>query len=402
MTDSPPIRRPPARIPALFALVIALAALIPAPTPGVHAQGAPQPAPLAYGQTVQGEFGPDRAALYRFVAARGDQIRITMDAAPGSAFEPLVILLDGEQRAVLAIASGDGGGTARLRFLVRHGGAYILRAASAAAPEGAFTLALALDNPRATPTPGLAVSDTLLTPGAPVTGSIDADQARQVYLVDGRAGQVLRIRLDAATGSALDPMLILLDPGGAPLAENDDGAFGYVNARLDYRVPRSGRYVIIATRSDAGRADSAGDFTLRVDIAPADLATATPEPAPRPDVTPIRYGSRVQSEIADDTALRFYGFQGRPGDVISVEMRATGESALQPRLYLYDYSGAPALIADSLAGEAGGDASLAALRDVTLLSGGPYVIAATRRGALDGETAGAFELALIGPPAAGD
>ncbi|MCC7209602.1 MAG: PPC domain-containing protein [Anaerolineae bacterium] len=400
MTGTPTIHRPPATIRTLLVLLIGLAALIHPPVNGALAQGEPQR--IAYGETVQGTFAPERAALYRFEAARGDQVRITLDAAPGSALDPLIVLLDGGQNAVLAIAHGDGGSTARLRFTVRRAGPYIIRVASAVAPEGAFTLALALENSRATPTPGIAVSDTLLTPGVPVTGSIDAEDMRQVYLVDGRAGQQLRIRLDAATGSALDPMLVLLDPGGAPLAENDDSAFGYVNARLDYTLLRSGRYVIVATRSDAGRADSAGDFTLRVDIAQAEAATATPEPTGRPDVTPIRYGSRVRGEIDDEAALVFYGFQGSPGDVIRVEMRAVGGSALQPRLYLYDYSGAPALVADSLAGESGGDAGQAVLNGVTLLSAGPYVIVATRRGALDGATVGAFEMALMGPSTVGE
>lgn len=58
---------------------------------------------LSYGEAVQGALSAAQPeARYRFGGRAGDAVLIAVDSADSESLDPLVMLLDGEQRQVLA------------------------------------------------------------------------------------------------------------------------------------------------------------------------------------------------------------------------------------------------------------------------------------------------------------
>ena len=380
-----------------FGFAAALAAALMVGVATIRGQEAPPPIiEIAYGQTVTGAFTPaDAARLYAFDARPGDLITITLDA-PDGGFDPFLILLDEPMRHVLAVDDDSGGGgNARLRYVVRHEGRHIIRATAVRGEvRGAFVLSLILNNPSPTPTPAAVTDAAAIVLGQPAQGTITNPRHRIHYVLETQAGTTLRIAMDAASGSTLDPLIHILDSTGVVLATNDDRAIGIQNAALTFHAPRSGQYYVVATRAGEARGESAGGFTLLVERMQASPATSTPQG--RPAIIPIRYGSLVAGTINEASPLVFYGFQGEAGDVITVRMTPQEGSALIPALYLYDYadgSVAPSYVASA---ESVPGAAFVELASLSLPVSGAYVIVATRQGAVQGQSQGAFELMLVG------
>lgn len=74
------------------------------------------------------------------------------------------------------------------------------------------------------------------------------------------AGQTYVIEMSKAGDSELDPYLVLKDPAGMKLAEDDDDG-GVQNARIIYKAAQSGGYLICTTSCDPGQV---GPFRLVV------------------------------------------------------------------------------------------------------------------------------------------
>ncbi|MBD2004190.1 MULTISPECIES: trypsin-like peptidase domain-containing protein [Cyanophyceae] len=92
-----------------------------------------------------------------------------------------------------------------------------------------------------------------------------------LYIFQGRAGA--RIRIDMIS-QQLDSYLILLDPNGNELAQDDDGG-GNGNATIMATLPANGTYLVIANSSGGGEA---GAYRLR---AIATSGTLSPQRRPR-------------------------------------------------------------------------------------------------------------------------
>ncbi len=97
-----------------------------------------------------------------------------------------------------------------------------------------------------------------LTYGDSVTRSFTPDIATYLFSFYAQSGDVVTITMiapkaDSARPSiTIDPALVLLDPAGQPIAQNDnslDPIFGLTNARLvGFPIPASGFYMIHALR----------------------------------------------------------------------------------------------------------------------------------------------------------
>ncbi len=63
------------------------------------------------------------------------------------------------------------------------------------------------------------------------------------------AGQVIQLMATARPGSTTDPLLILLDPAGAPVASDDDGG-GELNAQIaEYTILQDGTYTAVVSHA---------------------------------------------------------------------------------------------------------------------------------------------------------
>ncbi len=102
---------------------------------------------------------------------------------------------------------------------------------------------------------------TLVT-AQPATGSIRLNNKFDVYVFDGKAGQVATIGMERLNGT-LDSSLFLIGPGGDQITQNDDAAADTKNSLINnFILPVDGKYTVIATHFGGQYGVTAGDYRL--------------------------------------------------------------------------------------------------------------------------------------------
>jgi serine protease Do len=81
----------------------------------------------------------------------------------------------------------------------------------------------------------------------------------QEFNFRGQAGQSVRLRL---VSNSFDTYLLLLDPAGNTLAENDDASPSTTNSELIVTLPGDGQHTVIVNAYNPGEQ---GEFLLVVD-----------------------------------------------------------------------------------------------------------------------------------------
>jgi hypothetical protein len=92
--------------------------------------------------------------------------------------------------------------------------------------------------------------------------NIDFDQE---YTFEGSEGDVVIVRLIADENADFDPLLYLATSDNEILAQNDD--FSGYNARIIYRLPDDGEYMIVATRLGERTGYGSGAYELALEDA---------------------------------------------------------------------------------------------------------------------------------------
>lgn len=82
-----------------------------------------------------------------------------------------------------------------------------------------------------------------ISPGSAVQGRLEGLFDMDSWSFQGRAGQTVTIRADAAAGQSTDPQ-IHLGFNGDILTMDDDGGGGYSSLIANYRLPSDGTYTI--------------------------------------------------------------------------------------------------------------------------------------------------------------
>jgi uncharacterized protein YfaP (DUF2135 family) len=102
-----------------------------------------------------------------------------------------------------------------------------------------------------------------LAPGQTVTGSITPDNKFDLFSIEGTAGDVINIAMNATQGS-LDPLLFVIGPSGEFIAQNDDAVAGEnTNALIaNLALPVDGTYIIIATHFGGPYGGTTGAYQL--------------------------------------------------------------------------------------------------------------------------------------------
>lgn len=210
---------------------------------------------LQVGEQITGAFSTDAPVQSYIVNARlGDQISATMfttDAASG--VQPTLELLDLGLRT-LDRATGERFAT--INAQIPRSAPYILRVTNRA-PQSVGGFNLRLSN---VPTNPVTLATNRIAYNDQVLGRISNDDPVDLLRFSGKTGELVTITM---TGKgALDPYLILMDGDLNELAANDDSAASRDARIAQFRLPKDGDYIILASRSSLAAGGTSGDYTL--------------------------------------------------------------------------------------------------------------------------------------------
>ncbi len=241
--------------------------------------------------------------------------------------------------------------------------------------------------PAETPSGDSTTPPTTIAIGDSVRGEITESVGELLYRFNASAGDVVTVRMTRDDGTNLDPLLLLFDAEGVLLAENDD-AFGTersVSLIENFVLPSDGTYTIIAARFQRELGSTVGGFTLT-------LSAGTSE-SDETAVVPIAYGDVVGERISNVRPYLYYEFEGKAGDVVTIEMTQTSGD-LDPFLFLgmLDAQGEFETLAENDDLDANNEDSR--IDAFTLPQDGFYLIIATRFNQMEGTSEGDFELRL--------
>lgn len=243
---------------------------------------------ITYGESVQGAINATAPSYsFQFQGSAGDNVIITMSRAGGD-LDSYLYLLD---TAGITIAEDDnsGGinGDARIAVALPADGTYNLlatrRGQDAGTTSGTFLLQLQSDAEPVSVVPTSSAADVPpnlagfpeIFYGELVRGEVTAQSVLNVYIFRADADDEITINLESPDG-VLDPYLFLLDANQVPIAENDDIIDGQNrNSEINFTIPESGYYAIVATRFDQEAGETLGSYELRLDLAGTE--TAAPE-----------------------------------------------------------------------------------------------------------------------------
>lgn len=296
----------------------------------------PSPRPLPLGEPLQGSMGPEDPVLdsddssyelFEVQAPKGQIVTVTLTS---TAFQPIVAVGDEIDEACEACVAtvGERDKPAVVRKIVSASGVLQIRANTMnKGDSGAFTILATTSQPppiSARPLSfGQSASDTLDQNDAVTNDGATVD----AYAVRLTANQ--EIQLDLSSDD-FDPKLELLTPGGAKVAEDDDGGPG-TNARIRYVVPRAGLYQVRVTAVGSGEV---GSYTLTTGL----RQELPPMPAP----VSIALGQAVSGALSNTTpryetdgeeiyAVR-YGLRLEGGKVYRIALNAANGSELDPKI----------------------------------------------------------------------
>lgn len=156
-----------------------------------------------------------------------------------------------------------------------------------------------------------------LTVGVPVEGNINDGTSGAQFTVQGNAGDVVTLTMEATSGD-LDPLLFLFDPNGLPIAQNDDRAEGDRNAQIDLTLPEGGAYIVEATRFDQAVGATGGTYRLLLEIEGVTREVDPLSTAPDfgVDFTQIQYQGFGAGTIDDESQRQYFVVGGEQGDLL--------------------------------------------------------------------------------------
>lgn len=168
------------------------------------------------------------------------------------------------------------------------------------------------------PVPGSQSPKSLALDGSAITGRLGQGSSVlpvdnsffDLYIFEGRAGQRVQIEMSSRE---LDAYLILLDPNGRDLAQDDDGGGG-TNARIAIALPTDGTYLLMANSYQAGQA---GTYTLRATATGGSNAVSREGVILRQEGV---LGPGASVLPTDGSLYRAYTFEGRAGQSVTIDL----------------------------------------------------------------------------------
>ena len=360
--------------------------LTPTVTNTVPPTEPPPPVAIGYGETEFAVVTDDHPIFeFYFEGTVGDVVTIEMTRADeGQNLDPFIELIAPSGTVVANNDDRVAGNrnAAIVAFELPESGTYTIIATRFSrefgTTTGEFNLALSRGG-EVTPV----VENPLVDYGQVVTGRITNTQPEARYSFEGTAGSIVSVRLDAVSGT-LDPLLILLAPGGQELVRNDDAPGSGFNSLIEnFILPVDGIYTIVGTRFGNATGTSEGGYEIEVTVADENaVLPVTAEPG-----SEILLYQPINGEIPEGEFSVSYVFEGRRGQIIDISMDAV-TGTLDPQLILVSPSGREIARNDDFTN------FNARLDNVQLSESGQYTIIATHYNLMWGDTFGTFTLRL--------
>ncbi|KXK22705.1 MAG: hypothetical protein UZ15_CFX003000852 [Chloroflexi bacterium OLB15] len=211
---------------------------------------------LEVGTQVNGVFEPAAPSTSYLLNGRiGDELSVIMFTSEASGdVSPRITLRDVSGQE-LGSASGERFVT--LRNTLPRSGLYLLEVDNAdLTGRSSYNLRL-----NSTPLDVNALDVIAASYNKDYSGAISQDAPAQFYRFSGKTGDLVTISM-STNSESLDPYLILMDSDLNELTFNDDASARRDARIVQFRLPKDGDYLIMATRSGLQAGTSTGDYAL--------------------------------------------------------------------------------------------------------------------------------------------
>ncbi|MDW8300617.1 MAG: hypothetical protein RML95_14900, partial [Anaerolineae bacterium] len=341
---------------------------------------------LAYGQTVDGRITNEAfRTVYAFQGQQGEIIDAVMRRLDGN-LDPALLLLDSSNALIARDDDGaDGLNAALSAVTLPRTETYFLVATRFGQAQGTTTgrYSLTLERVGVAADPALEAETLPLRYDEAAIRELNDAQPQHIYTFAALRGDLITLRMTRISGD-LDPVLLLADSEGNVLLINDEAPDrrGTLDAAIvEWRVPVTASYLLVATRFGGASGNTRGAYSLLLTRVPPDQLGLTPERAILLD-----FNERVVGRITRDAVRRYYLIQGRAGMVLDVQVTRT-RGNLDPTLTLFTADLVP--LTGQTEGVRGQSARIAGYR---LPRDGEYLLVVSRFNAEAGTTEGEFTL----------
>lgn len=349
--------------------------------PAVRTQvQAPSPAPSAAqvntsGRLQQGDGTLDSGEFfdnYTLQARAGQRLDIRLTS---SEFDPYLIVRGPGDARFENDDEGEGSTNARIDEIAPATGAYRIVATSYQPGErGTYRLQASAGGAGNASAGGPAPAGRQNGTLAQGDAQLDSGEFSDAYTINGRAGDVVDIRL---TSADFDTYLLLRGPDGSSF-DNDDAEGGGTNSQLRVTLPASGQYRLVVTSYQSGESgayvlETTGATTLAASNAGGGRSSIGGTGNSRT----LAVGTPVNGQLASgdptlDSGEYFdvYTLAGEPGTQFAVEMRST---AIDTYIAAVGSGGYEVSNDDDPSGQNGTNSRV----DITLPESGSVTVAAT-------------------------
>lgn len=346
------------------------------------AQDEPLETGVTFGGRIEGTLnnGTPRIAYY-FDGLRGEVVSLKLAVTQGD-LDPIMNISDAAGTLIAHFDDSDGNRDITIDALVvpRSGRYFIIVARfglSLGNTGGAFELSVERIGVSSNSGSTLRYDDSVINNISNMTPQL-------YYSFRAEQGDIIDVIMQRNSGN-LDPYLQVVNSQSFVMADNDDviGSGSLDAAIQGLVIEEAGTYIIIATRYGEAAGVTSGRFILTLREAENSGLGNSAQTA-----IPITIRESVENELTDDRFIKYYVFQARQNDLISVSMnRARG--TLDAFLAITD-----ANLQELVSDDDGGGGQNAKIDGFLVPADGTYYIVATRLDRAQGTTVGNYKLEL--------
>lgn len=279
---------------------------------------------LRYGEEVEGELSGGGRHAWTFIGREGDEVSIAVEVLFESRVDPYVELYSPDGELLISDDDSGGGFDALIEYyLLPASGEYRILVSDLAGEPGHYRLRLEHAQ--------LEIKGRL-TYGKPTQATLGAGE-RHHWQFEGKQGEVVTISM-IPTGDWWDTYLELFAPSGRLLAGDDDSGVESSSAIIEFELPATGIYRILARGREAS---DAGAYRIIVERVELKIQGR------------LAYGQTIKGTLEANTR-HHWQFEGKEGDTVTISMKLL-EGDLDPYLELFAPDGERLVTDDDSGGE---------------------------------------------------